>query len=216
MDKEQIESMLQEQGVATLLKFVDKPEYAQSLLAGNVRMQAVGNFARSYYGDGRDDLFEGHATNSIRAVFGRAIFCMTAPPDNDVNGFLFDSVWGLEMRMKFARHGAVCVIEDPGEFIWRLQEQTGPLGFALVSYDGDLFSQTFLTENPYETVFHKNRAFAYQHEFRIATGLDCLRNRHREYIEGRGWMDCYDDAFGPCIAHIGDLGDIARIVRLAD
>lgn len=216
MNKAQIESTLQEQGVTTLLKFVDKPEYAQSLLAGNVRMQAVGNYARSYYGDGRDDLFEGHATSSIRAVFDHAIFCMTAPPDNDVDGFLFDSVSGLEMRMKFARHGAVCVIEQPEEFIWRLQEQTGPLGFGLVSYDGDLFAQASLPSKPYETLFHKNRAFACQHEFRIATGLECLRDRHREYVEGRGWMECPDDAFGPCIAHIGDLSDIARTIRLAD
>lgn len=108
------------------------------------------------------------------------------------------------------------MIKDPVEFLLRFQEaEPEGINFGLVSYDGDIFEPKVALSNfkqaASEVPLHKNRAYEYQHEFRIVTGHDCDIEFKQEDRDG-----VTHNVFNGYIPYqglrLGSLDDIAELL----
>ena len=174
--------------VKALVKFVSKKKYAEQLLQGKPYLQAIEEFRAAEQGDGRADLREGLVSPIMGANMDRAIYCMTRIRDLDFDSFL-QSPDGQRIKNEFAQGGAAVLIKDPVEFLSRFQDsEPEGIGFGPVVYDGSLFDPKTALANWKDATsivpYHKNRAYAYQHEFRIVTGHDCKMNIEMGEIDG--------------------------------
>ena len=166
--------------VKALIKFVSRKEYAEQLLQGKPYLQAIEEFRATEQGDGRADPCEGLISPIMGANMDRAVYCMTRISDLDFDRFL-QSPDGQRIKYEFAQEGAAVLIKDPVEFLSRFQDsEPEGIGFGPVVYDGSLFNSKVALANWKDATrivpYHKNRTYAYQHEFRIVTGHDCKMN----------------------------------------
>lgn len=191
------------------MKFTAKPEHAQELLEGKPYLRAIGNFRRDELGDGRSDPYEGMTATFMGANAERAIFCMTRLSDPVLPHFLATKD-GQRTKSEFASGGSAVLITDPAEFLWRFQhaEETD-IGFGIVSYNGDVFKPKDAFNKLDQVPYHKNSRFAYQHEFRIATGRNCERSTTGETIDGEK-VFCGHKPYDKL--RLGNLADIAVVI----
>lgn len=186
--KATIAEALDRWNVKTLVKFVPKKDYAEQLLQGKPYLQAIEEFRAAEQGDGRADPCEGLVSPIMGANMNRAICCMTRIRDLDFNRFL-QSPDGKRIRREFAQEGTAVLIKDPIEFLSRFQNsEPEGISFGPVVYDGSLFDAKTALANWKDATsivpYHKNRAYAYQHEFRIVTGHNCKMKVEMKMIDG--------------------------------
>lgn len=115
------------------------------------------------------------------------------------------------MVSEFADGGSAVLITDPVEFLWRFQraEKAG-ISFNLVNYDGDAFEPKDAFSRLDQVPYHKNSRFAYQHEFRIATGYNCERVTTEATINGEK-ITCGHKPYKKL--KLGNLADIATAIN---
>lgn len=181
--RQQITDALTVWNVRALVKFTAKPEHAQELLEGKPHLRAIDDFRSDELGDGRSDPYEGMATTFMGANAERAIYCMTWLSDPILPHFLATKD-GQRIKSEFAAGGSAVLITDPAKFLWCFQraEETG-IGLGIVSYDGDVSEPKDAFDKLEQVPYHKNSRFAYQHEFRIATGHNCEKSPTGETVD---------------------------------
>lgn len=215
ISKLEITEALEQRHVESLIKFVSQTVYAEQLIQGIPYLQAIDEFRSKELGDGRTDAYEGLLTKFMSAGSSRAIYCMTALEDSNYQLFL-QSKDGRRIKDEFSNRGAAVLIKDPVEFLLRFQEsEPEGINFGLVSYDGDIFEPNVALSNfkqaASEVPFHKNRAYEYQHEFRIVTGHDCDIDFKQE-----DWDGVTHNVFNGYIPYqslrLGPLADIAELL----
>lgn len=215
ISKLEITEALEQWHVGSLIKFVSQTVYAEQLIQGIPYLQAIDEFRSKELGDGKTDAYEGLLTSFMSVDSGRAIYCMTALEDSNYRLFL-KSKDGRRIKDEFSNRGAAVLIRDPVEFLLRFQEaEPEGINFGLVSYDGDIFEPKVALSNfkqaASEVPFHKNRAYEYQHEFRIVTGHDCDIEFKQEDRDG-----VTHNVFNGYIPYqglrLGSLDDIAELL----
>lgn len=215
ISKSVIADSLEQWHVGSLIKFVSQRVYAEQLIQGIPYLQAIDEFRSKEVGDGRSDAYEGLLTRFMSVGSSRAIYCMTALEDSNYQLFL-KSKDGRRIKDEFSNRGAAVLIKDPVEFLLRFQEaEPEGINFGLVSYDGDIFEPDVALPNFKRAAavvpFHKNRAYEYQHEFRIVTGHDRDIDFKQEY-----WDGVTHNVFNGYIPYqglrLGPLDDIAELL----
>ena len=210
-----ITEALEQWHVGLLIKFFTQRVYAEQLIQGIPYLQAIDEFRFKEVGDGRSDAYEGLLIRFMSVGSSRAIFCMTALEDSHYQLFLKRKD-GRRIKDEFSNRGASVLIKDPVEFLLRFQEaEPEGINFGLVSYDGDIFEPNVALSNFKQAAsvvpFHKNRAYEYQHEFRIVTGHDCDIDFKQE-----DWDGVTHNVFNGYIPYqslrLGSLDDIAELL----
>lgn len=215
VSKAEIAAAFEQWNVRSLIKFFSQRVYAEQLIQGIPYLQAIDEFRSKEVGDGRSDAYEGLLTSFMSVDSSRAIYCMTALEDSNFQSFL-QSKDGRRIKDEFANRGAAVLIKDPVEFLLRFQEaEPEGINFGPVSYDGDIFEPDVALPNFKQAAsavpFHKNRAYEYQHEFRIVTGHNCDIDFKQE-----DWDGVTHNVFNGYIPYqglgLGSLHDIAELL----